>query len=105
MTTFPAEAQPTDQVVRIGDAYQLSVQGGQRHSTNRGRPAFPWDEFHLELAKRLTSTVFPEKQEALIADMQQWCLEKWGRNVGRSTLVGKIAPYYREIVRKSQIPT
>jgi hypothetical protein len=43
-----------------------------------GRPPFKWDEFHVEIARRLKSTELPAKQEAFIAEMQQWCSQKWG---------------------------
>jgi hypothetical protein len=39
----------------------------------RGRPPFNWESFHVEIAMRIKSNSFPEKQEALIADMQKWC--------------------------------
>jgi len=35
----------------------------------QGRPPFKWEEFFVELAKRVKEDKLPEKQEALIADM------------------------------------
>ena len=36
----------------------------------------------------------PEKHDALIADMEKWCLQTWGFKPGWSTLSQKIKPYY-----------
>ena len=95
---FPPDPQPAGEAVQIGDAYLISgitaPAGGKR-----GRPSFDWDELHLELAKRVAANALPSKQEALIADMQAWCLKHWHRSVGRSTLLGKISPYYATFVR------
>ena len=71
-------------------------------SGKRGRPAYDWDTFHLQMARRCKEGSLPTKQEALIAEMQAWCLTAWGRSVGRSTLLQKIRPYYDAFVRKSE---
>jgi hypothetical protein len=70
----------------------------------RGRPPFRWDEFHLELAKRLRNGDVPAKQEAFITEMQTWCEARWHRKVGRSTLLQKVKPYYDAFLRVSKIP-
>lgn len=67
---------------------------------NRGRPALDWDAFHLVLTDRLMSNDLPEKQEAFIAEMQDWCFRNWNRKVARTTLLQKISPYYKRYVRK-----
>jgi hypothetical protein len=64
-----------------------------------GRPPFKWDEFHLEVAKRVKEDRLPSKQEAFIIDMESWCRDRWGQEVGRSTLLQKIKPYYDTFVR------
>jgi hypothetical protein len=103
MANFPSEPQSGVEARRVGGAYLINEQGKLRHETKRGRPSFDWDELHLELAKRLTSNALPAKQEALIADMQAWCHVRWGRSVGRSTLLGKISPYYATFMRQSEM--
>jgi len=54
------------------------------------------------MAKRISEGLLPEKQEAGIADMQDWCARRWGKSVGRSTLLQKIKPYYDGFIRKSE---
>ena len=66
----------------------------------RGRPSMNWGSFYLELAGRVKNGDLPKKQEAFIFEMQGWCLKNWGREVGRSTLLEKIRPFYQEYVRK-----
>ena len=68
-------------------------------SARRGRPAFDWDAFHLEITRRLLANRLPKKQEALVAEMQAWCSEAWRRDVGRSTILQKVKPYYDAFVR------
>lgn len=46
------------------------------------------------MAGRVQRGPLPAKQEALIAEMQDWCKAKWGLDVGRSTLLQKLKPYY-----------
>lgn len=97
---FPPAPEPAGQAIRIGDAYQI-VDRPMAARDTRGRRPFDWDSFHLEMAARLRSNTLPAKQEALVAEMQAWCQQTWGRAVARSTLVQKIAPYYAAFVRVS----
>ena len=81
-------------VSKSGDYFVLSddVAGPTQ---KLGRPQeYPWDEFRLELARRAVKNQFPSKQEAFLADMQNWC-----RVPGDTSLKLKIAPYYQEFVR------
>lgn len=71
-----------------------------KKSGRRGRPALDWDSFFLEIADRVKNDNLPEKQEAFIAEMQAWCLKNWGHDVGRSTILQKISPYYKKYVTK-----
>jgi hypothetical protein len=48
----------------------------------------------------MRSTSFPEKQEALIADMQEWCRRHWQREVGRTTVLQK--PFYDALANESK---
>jgi len=101
---FPPPIEPATGVVKVGSAF------AQDPGTNpnpprviaRGRPAADWDAFHLEVTKRLQQGTVPAKQEAFIAEMQEWCRAKWHRNVGRSTLSQKLKPYYDTFIRKSE---
>jgi len=90
-----AEAEAPVGIVKVGSSYIL--QPGHLRAVSpskRGRPAFKWDEFHVEVARRLASIGLPTKQEAFIADMQGWCRQQWGRDVGRSTILEKVKSYY-----------
>jgi hypothetical protein len=66
----------------------------------RGRPALDWGSFYLELAERVKRGDLPAKQEAFVAEMQKWCLENWGQEPGRSTILQKISPFYKKYVKK-----
>lgn len=94
---FPAPpAQPADDVVKIGTS--LVISPGRTMpivvANNRGRKPFPWEAFHVEIALRLRGGSLPNKREAFIAEMHAWCLKQWGRDVGRSTILQKLKPYY-----------
>ena len=69
-------------------------------STKRGRPSLDWNSFYLELTDRIKSDDLPDKQESFIAEMQDWCIKNWGQQVGRSTLLQKISPFYKKYVIK-----
>jgi hypothetical protein len=104
ITAFPPTDEPVQQAVRFGDCYAIpeDAAGPRVDGVRRGRPSLDWDAFHLEMARRLQAGDLPAKQEALIADMQAWCLRSWGRDVGRSTLLQKVKPYYSAFVRLSE---
>lgn len=87
---------PVQGVFQVGDT--LVLREGETSlplaAPRRGRRPFNWDEFHIEMAGRVQRGPLPAKQEALIAEMQDWCKAKWGLDVGRSTLLQKLKPYY-----------
>jgi hypothetical protein len=68
----------------------------------RGRPPFPWDEFHLEIARRLMNGKLGN-QKRFEGEMQDWCKSRWGRVLGISTLRQKISPYYNEFIRSEKV--
>ena len=68
--------------------------------TKRGRPSLDWNSFYLELTDRIKSDDLPDKQESFIAEMQDWCIKNWNQQVGRSTLLQKISPFYKKYVTK-----
>jgi hypothetical protein len=102
MAAFPPTLEPAGQAVRIGDCYRLDDESSAARPGKRGRPSLDWDAFHIEMAKRVKAGSLPQKQEALIADMQSWCARVWKRPVGRSTLLLKIQPYYSAFLRQSE---
>lgn len=62
----------------------------------RGRPPKDWESFYIEVMDRVKNGTLPDKQEAFISDMQEWCLRNWGSQVGRSTLLERISPIYKK---------
>lgn len=94
---FPElEMQPAT-VLKIGDRYFLD-NNLETHSkpivSTRGRPSYPWDEFHVEVAKRLQTGQIPAKLEAWVADMQDWCEINWKKRVSRSMIHPKLSMYF-----------
>jgi hypothetical protein len=69
----------------------------------RGRPPFPWDEFHLEVARRLMNGTLGKSQKTFEGQMQDWCESRWGRTPKVSTLRQKISPYYIEFIRSEKV--
>ncbi len=107
LSCFPTPLpEPFDGVVKISDYLALlepsATVGTSVTRQRRGRPSFDWEALHVEIAKRIAHSTLPGKQEAMIAEMQQWCLANWGREVGRSTLLQKLKPYYDAFVRTSE---
>lgn len=101
---FPAP-EPHDESVRkaaqIGDAFILmgKAENPPTPKKKRGRPPFPWIEFHVEMAKRVRDGKLPSKQESMISDMQAWARKKWGEAPERSTMLQNLKPYYDEFGR------
>jgi len=104
LAAFPLPSDPpVIQVDRIGDSFVLRATFSDEYAPaprqKVGRPPLPWDQFHLEMTRRVKNGTLDPKQEATIADMQDWCLKRWGQKPARSTLLVKISPYYDEFVR------
>ncbi len=100
---FPSpQAEEVKTVSLVAGQYVLSEEQPRKNLKNgkRGRPAMDWDSFHVQVSARLIKDGLPEKQEAFISDMQKWCLQNWGFEPGRSTILQKISPYYKKHVRK-----
>ena len=94
------EARNTHSVQIIADQYVLLDDRGEDNISprvNRGRPAKNWDSFYAEIAIRVHLGTVPDKQEAFISEMQEWCLRNWGESVGRSTILEKVSPIYKKI--------
>ncbi len=104
LSIFPEpEAKAAPSVSLVGGHYILDEFETSKNLKigRRGRPALDWDSFYLELVDRVKRGDLPPKQEAFVAEMQKWCLENWGQEPGRSTILQKISPFYKKYVRKS----
>jgi hypothetical protein len=88
-------------VRKAGDYLVLTSDDDIRGRAELGRPPYNWDEFHLEMAKRVGKGL-PEQKKVCISEMQEWFMDKSNKRVAESTLAQKIKPYYDEFVWKSE---
>ena len=88
---FPDPDEYAITAVRVGDVLLAKDDG---HSTSnrpqRGRPSLPWAEMHQELGRRIERGIIPDKKEALVAELMDWCRTKWGRVVSRSAIQSQL---------------
>ena len=66
----------------------------------RGRPPFPWEPFHVEVARLFRDHEVPEKMEAAIAHFIAWFKADLGEDVSRASISKRLKIYYDELVRK-----
>jgi hypothetical protein len=101
---FPPQPEKADGIIRIGEVLAPSSQGKTRRPTGQtvGRPPYDWDSFHIEVARRLlmANGELPDKQEAFIAEMQNWCAKNWSKEPSRAAVFEKVKPYYDAFARK-----
>lgn len=98
MSCFPPpDAERVDGIARLGDVllFPSGLAPVVLERGKRGRPAYPWKMFDVEVARRiLREGGLPKKQESLVAEMLEWCRASWGPQVGRSTVLEQLQPYY-----------
>ena len=100
LAQFPGERQRVD-VQQIGDSFVLQdVSQRPRALTSRGRPSYPWDSFHVEVASMLHEGTLPEKKEAAIQHFQDWFQRSHGIKVSRSAIGQKLTDYYAILKRQ-----
>jgi hypothetical protein len=103
LSQFPGERQHVGDVERIGDSFVLpDVSQRPRALTSRGRPSYPWDSFHVEVAATLHERTLPEKKEAAIQYFQDWFQRRHGIKVSRSAIGQKLTDYYAAIVKRQK---
>lgn len=88
---FPDPNEHIATVSRVGDV--LFPKDDDLPATNRpqrGRPSLPWAEMHQELGRRIERGIIPDKKEALVAELMDWCRTKWGRVVSRSAIQSQL---------------
>lgn len=96
-TIFPPPGETSTKAVKVvaGNYVLDSDETGRVVAQSRaGRPSHNWCQFHVEVHRRFSKNAVPEKQEAFIKEMQDWCKMQWGVDVGRSTILEKVKPYY-----------
>ena len=102
LKAFPAENRlPMSGVERIGTNFVLNEDSeGQTGSVRpRGRPAFTWDPFHLEVADLLLRQELPAKKEAAIQHFQDWFERTLNQRPSRASIGQKLKLYYDRFVR------
>jgi hypothetical protein len=100
LSIFPGERAPVGGVERVGETLVVvDATKSPLAKTKRGRPPYPWDSFHLEVAALLRSNALPDKKEAAIQYFQSWFLKELGIRPSRAAIGGKLTPYYDRFVR------
>jgi hypothetical protein len=100
---FPGERQAVVGVERVGET--LILGDGLRPSQasiRRGRPPYPWDAFHLELAELLRREQVPTKKEAAIEYFQSWFEREHGVRPSRAAVGDKLKPYFDKFIKSSR---
>lgn len=101
---------PPDLIVKSGEAFRIgtsvavvstAVSKVSKDKRRTGRPSYPWDQFHVEIARMYRDGHMPEKKEAAIASLQQWYHEQTGKSVSRTALGDKLTPYFRTLKSKA----
>jgi hypothetical protein len=101
-SVFPGDYEPVLEVGQLGANFHINPAPATRRIENisgRGRPPYPWDAFHLEIADLIHKGQLPEKKEACIQHLRDWSLRTLGLNVSRAAVGQKLTPYYARFVR------
>jgi hypothetical protein len=107
LTVFPIEdRRPVEGIEQVGSFYILddAVAVESQRVTKakaRGRPPYPWEGFHLEVADLLSRGELPEKKEAAIQHFQDWFERRLGQRPSRAAIGEKLKPYYDRFMRAS----
>ena len=100
---------PPELLVQSGETFPIgtsvavvstAVSKASKDKRRTGRPSYPWDQFHVEIARMYRDGEMPEKKEAAIATLQQWHLQQTGNSVSRTALGDKLTPYFRNLKPK-----
>jgi hypothetical protein len=106
LSTFPGDREEVSGVERIGDTFVLSEKTHRMHaSLHRGRPPYPWDAFHIEVAELLRRGELPEKKEAAIEHFRSWFEQEHRIEPSRSAVGEKLKPYYDRFVKAGRQKT
>ena len=97
LQAFPDPNEHVITVVRVGDV--LLSKDDDLPTPNRpqrGRPSLPWAEMHQELGRWIERDSIPNKKEALVAELMEWCRMKWGRAVSRSAIQSQLRNFGKD---------
>lgn len=100
LAVFPGEWQKVV-AEQIGDTFIVRDNAGQTipRKASRGRPSYPWDPFHLEVAALLHRNGLPSKKEAAIQHFRSWFERELSVRPSRAAIGEKLTPYYDRFVR------
>jgi hypothetical protein len=100
---FPGEREDVSGVERVGEILILN-DGPSRYRSNsrRGRPPYPWDGFHIEVADLLQRNKMPAKKEAAIEHFQSWFEREHGIRPSRAAVGEKLKPYFDKFIRSAR---
>lgn len=103
---FPVEEPSVKHdMTRVGDFFLVSLPDLENinfEKRKRGRPPYPWGEFHVEIAALVSRDGLPKKKEAAIQYFIDWFRNKHNQSVSRSTIGEKLKPYYDRLVKKTE---
>jgi hypothetical protein len=102
---FPGDDPETiHEVKKIGNTYVIPDRQSKqlvRSNAQRGRPSYPWDGFHHEVAGLIQEGKLPFKKESGIQYFQEWFHRTRGIRPSRAAIGEKLKPYYDRFVRAS----
>lgn len=94
---FPDPDEHAVTVSRVGNVLFLEDDDLPAHNRpKRGRPLLPWAEMHRELGRWIERDSIPDKKEALVAELMEWCKMKWGRTVSRSAIQSQLGNFSKD---------
>ncbi len=97
LQAFPDPNEHFITVVRVGDVLFSKDDGlPTPNRPQRGRPSLPWAEMHQELGRWIERDSIPNKKEALVAELMEWCRMKWGRAVSRSAIQSQLRNFGKD---------
>ena len=100
---FPGEREDVQGVERVGETFILSERSGRyRPNSRRGRPPYPWDGFHIEVADLLRRDEMPGKKEAAIEHFQSWFEREHGTRPSRAVVGEKLKPYFDKFIKSAR---
>jgi hypothetical protein len=100
LSVFPGEREQVTGISRVGDVFVLDEKTkAALPASRRGRPPYPWEAFHLEIAELLRRGELPHKKEAAIEHFQGWFLREHGVTASRSVIGQKLKPYYDRFIK------
>jgi hypothetical protein len=100
LALFPGERVAVGSVERVGDSFVLGDATGKPLANPlRGRPAYPWEGFHVEVAEMIRNGTLPMKKEAAIHQFQEWFRQEHNISPSRAVLGDKLKPYYEKFLK------